>query len=56
MPLRVFWAKDDPVTSFSMATVFQEHAPQVVLFAVDTGGHVVLPEYTDLILAFAASL
>jgi pimeloyl-ACP methyl ester carboxylesterase len=55
MPLRVFWARDDPVTPFSFAMVYEENAPQVELFAVDTGGHLVLPEYTDPILAFAAS-
>ena len=32
MPLRVFWAKDDPVTPFSFAAVFQEQArPQIGL-------------------------
>lgn len=55
MPLQVFWAKDDPITPFSDAAVFQEHAPRVVVHVVDTGGHNVLPEYTDPILAFAAS-
>jgi len=55
MPLLVLWAKDDPIVPVSGATVFQEHSPGADshLIVVDTGGHVVLPEYNDPILAFA---
>lgn len=53
MPLQVFWAEDDPIVSVSGVAVFQEHAPQADIHIVETGGHKVLPEYTDPILAFA---
>jgi pimeloyl-ACP methyl ester carboxylesterase len=55
MPLRVFWAKGDSVSPFSSATVFQEHALQVVVHAADTGGHFFLPKHIAPILAFATS-
>ena len=55
MPLQVFWAKDDSIVPVSGVAVFTEHTPQAVVHIVDTGGHNALPEYTDPILAFAAS-
>jgi len=56
MPLQVFWAKDDPIVPVSGVAVFEEFSPQADIHVVDTGGHKVLPEYTDPIVAFAALL
>jgi len=53
MPVLLMWAEDDWITKFEDTKVYQQHTAQLQLVSVETGGHLILPEYTDPLLEFA---
>ena len=54
VPTSLFWARDDPVKSFELADNYTSCLSNVVLRAVDTGGHRVLDQYLPDIQAAVA--
>ncbi|CAK9021848.1 Hypothetical protein (Fragment) [Durusdinium trenchii] len=42
MPVLLLWAKDDWITWFSGAKVYQENCPQLTFHSADSGGHRIL--------------
>ena len=49
MPTALFWARDDPVKAFSLSERYTAQMSDLVLHAVDEGGHRVLDTYLPTI-------